>query len=875
MKASNSNEDGSNTTSLSESHTLTALRKIGDIIHCAADLDEMLHRSLQEITSIFSADRAWILRPVSPEDELFTIKSELNHSKWPEASAREITLKLKPATKEVIQRCCESKTARTFNFVNDEFINQPALFKRFSIQTQLCITLTPEHGQPWILGLQYCTEGCELSELDLQLFTEITRQIESSINTFQVRLELQQSKKRLEKIIKHAPEASLIIDAARGIIIEANENAADLFKKPLQELLTCTLISLSPEKQPDGTRSDLRLNEFIINAIDGETPSFEWSFSTAEGKIISCTINLMRLPSQKEIIIHGSISDITQQKYTALQMHKLSTALEQATDAVMVTDANGTIEYINRSFEKITGYNQQDAIGKTPNILRSGNQTAGFYKSLWKTIRAGEPFSNVFLNRKKDNSLYYEEKKITPLHNSQGEITHYISTARDISSHMKIQEHLEFLANHDVLTQLPNRTELTNLLSQEIFTAANNEAPLAVLFLDLDKFKAINDTLGHDVGDISLQQVSKLLINNLKKDNIIARFGGDEFVVVLNDIDNANEAGQIAQHILDTFTTPFMIDGHEVFMSASIGITIYPHDGDDSKALLKNAGIAAYYAKDRGRNAFNFFNTRMSDVADSRHEMELKLRHALENDEFHLLYQPLVEMESGRPVGVEALIRWQPEGSHPISPLEFIPILEETGLIVSVGEWVLETACKQLSRWKKMGAKEFRMSINISSRQFHDDELEAMLLNNIAKYNINPPDLDLEITESLLLEQSENTISMINRISKIGFHLSIDDFGTGYSSLSYLKRLPLNTLKIDRTFVHDIQTEDDSTTLVKAIVAMANSLRMNIIVEGVETEQQLEILQEMGCKVAQGYYFSKPVVAEELSNLLIEHQIIE
>jgi len=875
MKASNNKENSSNTSSFCESQTLTALRQIGEICRSATSVNTMLQQSQQALCAIFSADRAWMFCPVSPDDGLFTIKSELSDAKWPGACEREITLKLKPATKEVIQLCGDSKTAQTFNFVNDEFINQPTLFKRFSIQTQLCIALTPEHSQPWLLGLQYCTERDTFSELDIQLFTEIAHQIEAAISAFQLRLVLHQSEQRFDTLIKHAPEATFIIDAEQGKIIDANKNTEKLFNRFRHELLTSSLASLSPERQPDGSTSATIINDLIAKSIEGIVPSFDWSFALTQEKNIPCRVNLVRLPSQEKILIRGSILDTTLQKQTELETQKLSTVLEHIFDAVMITDEDGNIEYINQSFENITGYNNQDCIGKTPRILDSGNQTEIFYKTLWDTIKSGESFSNIFLNRKKDNTLYYEEKTITPLHNDKGDVTHFISTARDISSRMKIQEHLEFLALHDVLTQLPNRTELTNRLNQELITAKREGGQLAVLFLDLDKFKAINDSLGHDIGDNALQRVAKLLTNRLRKDTIIARFGGDEFAIILSGINNAKEAGDVTQTILDAFVPPFMIDSHEVFLSASIGVAVYPHDGTDSRSLLRNSGIAAYFAKEHGRSTFNFYNTRMSDVADIRHDMETRLRHALENDEFHLLYQPLVDINTGQPIGAEALIRWQPEGARPVSPLDFIPILEDTGLIVSVGEWVIQNACQQLSEWHKLGADNFRMSINISSRQFRSDELESVLKHNIETHHLNATDIDLEITESLLLDTNDDTISLLDRISEMGFALSIDDFGTGYSSLSYLKRLPITTLKIDRTFVNDMQTVQDSTTLVEAIVAMAKSLRMSIIVEGVETKQQLTLLSEMGCEVAQGYYFSKPIESEEFSQLMIEKGVIK
>jgi len=854
---------------------LNAIERISRITSNTHSIDIMLKNVLTEILEIFNCDHAWLLHPCDPDATSWQLPISQHRRKWPGIPAG-AEVEMSHGARKIFQTVLASNHAGEFNTEdNPDYFNDP-VFTRFKIQSQLISSIFPKLDKPWLLGIHHCSQLVRYSDHDRALFAAIARRIEDALSTLISLRNLRESEERFRTLVEHAPEAIFVIDADSGLFINANRNATNLFNKARTALLASSFISLSPENQSDGRRSDQAIKTLINDTINSETPNFEWEFLTDNDKLVLCEVCLVRLPSQDKQLIRGSVTDITSRQQAETKMLKLSTALAQTTDAVMITNKKGVIEYVNKSFETITGYQESEIIGKTPNILGSGNQSAGFYKTLWDTINAGEVFSNVFLNKKKSGALYYEEKSITPLHNSSGEITHYISTARDISGHMKIQEHLEFLAHHDVLTQLPNRTELIYKLDRVIDSAERTNASLAVLFLDLDRFKSINETLGHDIGDSSLQQVAKLLTNCLKKDDIIARFGGDEFAIVLNNIKGVDEASHTTQKILDAFTSPLIVDGHELFLSASIGITTYPRDGSDSKSLLKNAGTAVYRAKEHGRNTFDFYEFEMSDSADSRRAMETKLRHALENNEFHLLYQPLVDINSGQPIGAEALIRWQPEGSaYPVSPLDFIPILEETGLIVPVGRWVLNNACKQLSEWQNRGADNFRMSINISSRQFHGNELINTLKNCIENHQINAADLDLEITESLLLETNDDTISLLDSISEMGFALSIDDFGTGYSSLSYLKRLPITTLKIDRTFVHDMQTVQDSTTLVEAIVSMARSLRMGIIVEGVETPQQLTLLSNMGCEVAQGYYFSKPIEAEDFHQLLVEKGLIE
>ena len=854
---------------------LNAIERISRITSSTNSIDIMLKKVLTEVLDIFGCERAWLLYPCDPDAASWHVPMSQHRTQW-RGPPTGTEVEMSDGVRQIFRTALTSNHPTAFNSRDNSDCFDDPLFVEFNIQSQLIQPIFPKRDKPWLLGIHHHNQQAEYSAHEKDLLEEIARRIEDSLTTLTSLRNLLESEERFRTLLEHAPEAIFVVDVDSGLVINANKNAIKIFNKTRATLLTSSFITLSPENQSDGSSSKQAIKTLINDTINGATPTFEWEFLSDNDKPMLCEVCLVRLPSQEKPLIRGSMTDITYRKQAETKMLKLSTALAQTTDAVMITNKAGIIEYVNKSFELTTGYQEDEIIGKTPRILNSGNQSRGFYKSLWDTISTGEVFSNVLLNQKKDGTLYYEEKSITPLHNSSGEITHFISTARDISGRMKIQEHLDFLAHHDVLTQLPNRTELTAKLGQAIDTAKKENTSLAVLFLDIDRFKTINETLGHDIGDSSLQQVAKLLTRNLKEDDIIARFGGDEFAIVLKNIKNENEVAHTTQEILDTFDSPLLVGGHELFLSASIGITIYPRDGSDSKLLLRNAGTAVNHAKEHGRNTFDFYAFEMSDSADNRRAMETKLRHALENDEYHLLYQPLVDINSGQPIGAEALIRWQPEGSrHSVSPLDFIPILEETGLIVPVGEWVLNTACKQLSEWQNRGADNFRMSINISSRQFHGNELIKTLKNCIEKYHINASDLDLEITESLLLETNDDTISLLDSISEMGFALSIDDFGTGYSSLSYLKRLPITTLKIDRTFVHDMQTEQDSTTLVEAIVSMARSLRMEIIVEGVETPQQLTLLRNMGCKVAQGYYFSKPIEAEDFHRLLIEKGLIE
>ncbi|VAW51108.1 diguanylate cyclase/phosphodiesterase (GGDEF & EAL domains) with PAS/PAC sensor(s) [hydrothermal vent metagenome] len=566
--------------------------------------------------------------------------------------------------------------------------------------------------------------------------------------------------------------------------------------------------------------------------------------------------------------VEGITRDITQQYFDELQMKKMSSALEQTADMVLIADKQGIIEYVNPMFEKITGYSKDELIGKTPNILNSGEHEKDFYKNMWKTILRGDVFTDVLVNKKQDGSIFHQDEIITPLKNDDGEITHFIATGRDISKRIENQKRLQYIAHHDALTSLPNRVLFMDRIKRSLVRAKRNHERVAVLFFDLDRFKNINDTLGHLIGDKLLIEIAQRLKKDVREDDSIARLGGDEFAVLLDKVRKENDVTHIAHKILSSLEKSVMIDGHSLYTTASIGISLFPDDGEDAGTLLKNADIAMYRAKDTGKNNYQFYSKEMSARAIQRLAMENSLRMALKNNEFVLHYQPQVDAKSHAIIGVEALIRWQHSKLGLILPANFIPLLEETGLIVDVGDWVLEAAFEQLKAWSLSGYDDLTMSVNVSSRQFHGQNFYNRIVEMTKKYNLLPEKIELEITESILMDKQMQTIENINKLDSYGFRMAIDDFGTGYSSLSYLQRFKINTLKIDRTFIKDVVSNADDAKITTAIIAMAHSLKLNIVAEGVETQQQLDFLQQQDCQLIQGYFFSQPLAAEPLTKLL-------
>jgi diguanylate cyclase (GGDEF)-like protein/PAS domain S-box-containing protein len=560
--------------------------------------------------------------------------------------------------------------------------------------------------------------------------------------------------------------------------------------------------------------------------------------------------------------------DITSRKRAEIQLRQHASALQQTADSVTITNRDGVIEYVNPAFENTTGYRSDEVIGRRPNIMKSGVHKPAFYQNLWRTILKGNVFSDIIVNRRKDGSLYYEEKTITPLKDENGNITHFISTGKDITERMQTQERLQYLAHHDVLTSLPNRALFTDRLEHALALSRGNERPLALLFLDLDRFKIINDTLGHAAGDRALQVVAERLRQCVRKGDTVARLGGDEFAIILEDADAAEHVAPIARKVLETMTQPLLLNGQEYVLTTSIGICIFPGDGENGEILLKNADIAMYRAKEKGRNSYQFYSSDMGVKAFERLNLETSLRRALAQEEFLLYYQPQVNAITGRIIGAEALLRWQHPELGLIGPTEFVPILEDTGLIVPVGEWVVHTACRQAAAWQSSTGEPIRISVNLSPRQFDSTDLADMISRGVESSGLAPKLLEIEVTENVLMRHNLNIIDTFLALDALGVRLSLDDFGTGYSSLSYLKRFPFDNIKIDRSFVRDLPQDLDDAAIVHAIIGMAASLGLQVIAEGVETEAQLAFLTEHDCQFYQGFLFSQPVPADEFQALL-------
>jgi len=540
--------------------------------------------------------------------------------------------------------------------------------------------------------------------------------------------------------------------------------------------------------------------------------------------------------------------------------------LDQTADIVIVTDAKARIEYVNPAFEKITGFSQDNAIGQNLIQFLSCQNTQELCTQAQNVLLSGEVFQNEITSTCKNGTIYHARITMIPLIDNKHKITHFIATLKDIFEHVYDQLHIQHQLNHDALTDLPGRAIFLDRLQHAISKAHYHNRLVAILFIDLDLFSNINNLLDPETGDHLIQQLSQRFNNTIREGDTIARFGSDEFVILLDDFDSDETLSVISQKLLDSIASPFKVKEQEINITASIGISIYPSDGNDPESLLRNADIAMYRAKELGKNNFQYFSESMTARVFERITLKNSLRHALEREEFELYYQPQFDARDGSIFGVEALLRWQHPELGLITPAHFIPLLEETGLIEPVGIWILKTACLQSKKWHDTGLN-FQMSVNLSSRQFNNASFITSLKSIISDTQINPQDLELELTESMLMRNASSTINALKNLNDLGVRFAIDDFGTGYSSLNYLRRFPIDTIKIDRSFIRDITTDTDDMAICSAIIGMAHSLSLNVIAEGVETKAQLEFLKDHGCYYIQGNYLGYPKTAMQLEQL--------
>jgi len=564
--------------------------------------------------------------------------------------------------------------------------------------------------------------------------------------------------------------------------------------------------------------------------------------------------------------------DIARQKRDAAEIRKFSKAIEQSPSSVLICDRQWHIEYVNEKFSQLTGFNRNSILGKHPAELGNDGSQNRERRNLWQSIRLQVQRVGVWQGEvnsiRKSGDRFWEQLVVTPIKDNNGEITGYLILGEDVSIRKRYEQQLLRQANYDILTGLPNRMLALDRLKLALAQARRENSLVGVMFLDLDNFKHINDTLGHDAGDNLLIEAARRISSCLRGTSTVARLGGDEFLVVLPGLPGPDACSQVAERILKTFEPPFNLNAQEVFVTTSIGIAVFPTDSDNSGTLLQHADAAMYEAKHKGKSAYARFSPEMSEVSHERLQMESLMRRALELNEFELHYQPIVDTESGELQAAEALLRWSNPTLGLVMPDRFIPLAEETGMITPVGEWVLQEACRTAVSWREITGKDISISVNVSPRQFRDSGFLDAVMGALDSSGLKPELLELEITERLLLDNSIETATILYQLDHAGVRLSVDDFGTGYSALSYLKSYPFDVLKIDKSFVNDVNKKPEDASLVRAIINMAHSLGLEVIAEGVEDRAQADFLRLEQCDYSQGYFYCKPKPAQEFESWL-------
>ena len=675
----------------------------------------------------------------------------------------------------------------------------------------------------------------------------------------------------IQQLIETVPQPIFFKDAKERRYLGVNKAWEQFFGIPRERFIGKSVFELYPDN-PELAKKHHAKDEELFSRSGSQ--SYEAAIVAADEKVHHTIYNkaTFNKPDGSVAGLIGTITDVTGLKEVEAALRESEARFRDLTELSSDWYWEQDAEYrFTQMSSKVYEHSldAEEHIGKT----RWEMPLTGVSDEQWQAhknlLAAREPFQDfVYQRHDTHGNLRTISVNGRPVFDEQGNFRGYRGTGRDITEQKRVEEQIRHMAHHDALTGLPNRVLLHDRIGQAIAQAQRNRRVATLLFIDLDRFKNVNDSLGHQVGDGLLRTVAERLVACTRRTDTVARIGGDEFVVVLTDLNQAEDAGPVAQKVLAALSQPASIQGHELRVTPSVGICAYPHDGEDVETLMRNADTAMYHAKEMGRNNYQFFTQQMNIAAQQRLQLENDLRHALEREEFTLYYQPQIELKTGDICGFEALIRWPHPQRGMVAPLQFIPLAEETGLITSIGEWVLRQACAQTRAWQSLGYPELRVSVNCSAQQFRREGIVETVARSLQQAGLPAASLELEITESVIIEHAEQVLVRFRALDEMGVELAIDDFGTGYSSLSYLKRFPVQKLKIDQSFVRDIGSDPDDAAIVSAIIAMAHSLGLKVVAEGVETAEQLAFLKSLGCDGAQGYYFSRPVPAEEVVKLL-------
>lgn len=719
--------------------------------------------------------------------------------------------------------------------------------QRLDAEIVLARAPLPELQKSQALSENEILHELRVHQIELEMQNEELQRIQAS---------LEESHDRYVDLYDFAPVGYLTL-TAEGVITEANLTAAALLGVQRQKLLRSRFARFIAAD--DGDRWHRHFVEVLRH---DQQRQCELELQRHDGSRLDVQLDCMRMEADARPAMRVVLTDIRVRKLTNAKLHLIAKVFEQSGEAIMITDADRTIIMVNRAFTAISGYDEAHAIGQNQSMIQSDQHDQDFYHNVWTSIDARGHWQGEMWCRHKDGRLYLGWLQISRVLDADGCLTNYIGIFSDITEHKEAQEYIRRLAQFDPLTELPNRALLKDRIHRDLVMAKRNQWPLTLIFLDLDHFKNVNDSLGHQIGDQLLVSMASRLALAIRGQDTISRVGGDEFVLVLP---NTGVAGaiQFAEKLLDLSTRPYQIEQHELVVTPSLGIAMYPDDGTDFETLSRCADVAMYRVKQAGRNGYRFFTTDMQADSVRILQLENALRHAQERNQFQLHYQPQVRLSDGRMIGVEALLRWEHPELGSMAPSDFIPIAEESGQILQIGEWVLRCAVRQCKAWIDSGLPSLTMAVNLSAIQFRDPRLPELVMRILEEEKLPPEYLELELTESVAMKHPVEVIAIMNKLRARGVRMSIDDFGTGYSSLSYLTQFKIYKLKIDQSFVRDIHESPENRAIITAIIGIAKSLGLQIIAEGVETEEQMTFLRENGCDEIQGFYISEPLSIDQ------------
>jgi diguanylate cyclase (GGDEF)-like protein/PAS domain S-box-containing protein len=674
-----------------------------------------------------------------------------------------------------------------------------------------------------------------------------------------------QSERRYRALFDVNPSPMWVYDTETLQFIEVNQAAVEHYGYRREEFRRMTIRDIRP--QEDLPRLAANIAALQEEGIDR---AGVWRHRKKNGEMILVEIRSKLIDfggRRAEIVV---ALDVTQRLQAEEELRLAAKVFDGSRQAIVITDTRPGIVRVNRAFEEITGYTEAEVLGRNPSMLSSGRQDAEFYRTLWRQLETQGFWEGELWNRRKSGELYPEYLSISAVGDGKGAVAHYVALFSDISERMAAQERIQYLAHHDVLTGLPNRILLRDRVDVALAHARREKTGLALLYMDLDRFKLINDSLGHEVGDELLRQVAERIASQVRTTDTLCRQGGDEFILMLTEVGEMQDAGRIAEKLIAAVGRPFSIRGHELLVTLSIGIAAYPENGEDLESLQRNADSAMYAAKGAGRNTYRYYSPEMNARALEYLSTERDLRRAIEREELFLVCQPQVGLRDGRLVGYEVLVRWQHPVRGLIQPGTFIQIAEESGLIVPMGTWILRQACRERRRFETAGLSGIPVAVNVSAWQFGQPEFVDVVAEILASEGLAPSLLELEVTEGVIMQGSEAVLESLHRLDGMGIRLAIDDFGIGYSSLSYLSSFPIRKLKIDQSFVRDVPMDAGDAAIAQAIIGLGQALGMTVIAEGVETAGQAEFLSRHGCDEVQGFYFGRPVAADAFLALALQ-----